>query len=1113
MKKILSIIVALELLLASIVIAQSDDCVFNFSEANDDVILSDAAIGAELSWSEVNGCLVLNPNYVSNPYICIKSKDFDIKDKEFIKVRYFFSRAFNANTNATYKKGNKDVNLYSLSDKSYGIWYEEVVEISKVSSNEFVFAPISSTDDWTCDAGIYIDYIGFFDSEKAANEYRESDDTSEAPEIAAANIDEQEFVNATKKQYIEGYVQRLFKPDKVITNAEAATIISRITEGSAGDEEFKIEDVNETDWYYSGIKKLALNNVIENSGMFYQDEGFTRRNFARILKKIVVAPKNIAITLNDISQDDTDYDVIYAIAKSGIMIGDENGNFMPDSFVTRAQMVAAINRLLNIDLNEVDVSYCPYEDVSQDHWAYRDILAASVSGMNNISSSTGTPVATMQTIDGIQYDVYNSRNKVWEPVPLVSQKQLDLGMTGGEGGQVTTYITVDKTGDFLLAFHDIGGIFRSLDGGKSWERCGRGVNHAALTTGEIDPNNPDRCIAVTHKGSPGRVLSKNYQGAGIYLSTDKGYSFKSVMPITDDETGWRVAFAYDPTSYDEKIGGSSIIYYTTHSRSIQDNNYGAAVKKEIENGLNEGYGLYRSTDGGESWKLISKDYGNAPVAVCHKDGSVFVANENGLFRSEDKGETFNKVVSGRVTSVTCIAAKPENVYINDNTGILISTDCGKSFNRISGSNFPGDNTDNLKVSEADPNRMMISYTPANVNEIGAFWSHDGGKSWTKMNYDRSYDFYEVQFRKKVTAWSPKDENKVWTTYDWVASSEDGGKTFHWNDNGNCGSCFNSWFTPNVYNSDWFLAPAQDFLGGITYDGGKTFKSLHTDYPMLMRTGNHNYGGYVVDENTFFYLNHNTWEPRSCDLYITYDGGKSFAKAAETSCEYRHNFCFQSPVDENVLFAGDLRSDDKGKTWKKISNNIWGVAAFNPNGKELFGNKESEPKSIYISTDTGITWQKYCEAEIVYGEDAYSYVLVMAYDGKNDILYFAQADKICKYQNGKFTYIECDLHKDRWITALCVDPIHPNVIYASAIPNGVEPFQTVDFRYSITRSCDGGETWQLISTGEADETIVKDGPVSGSYNSWAMWVNPKDGYLFAAQPCYGLYKFAPPYDME
>ena len=770
-------------------------------------------------------------------------------------------------------------------------------------------------------------------------------------------------------------------------------------------------------------------------------------------------------------------------------------------------MVSTLNRVIGVDLSEAETIANPYSDIDSSHWAYADIIAVTAGGSVSASESMEA-LDFVRLADGMEYDIYNTRNKVWEEVPLVSEDIIEKGYTGGEGAQAILYVTTDTTGDIVMSFSDAGGNFRSLDGGETWERCGRNVNANSLSNGEIDPNNSNRVVAYTHSGVAGRATDVlDYKGTGIYLSEDLGYSYQNVLPYCEQEAGWRVAFAWDPTSYDKKIGGSSICYFTTCNKVIPEDKYGISLKNQMSKGYNEGPGMYRSTDGGYTWTLINKELAGAPPAVCPADGTVFAAASDGLYRSRDNGETWEIALSGNIGSVTTILSQPENVYVSDDKGILISTDCGQSFNRVASANYPGKFCNNLKVSPADSDYMMISYNPSSINSVGSYVSHDGGESWTKTEYDNSLDFYEHQPRWKVTAWHPTDRNKAWTTSDWVESSEDGGMTFHWNNNGNCGSCINSPFWLNVYNPDYFLVPAQDFEGAITFDGGKTFKALK-DYPSNPGKA-HTYGGYAVDENTFFFCTTSSWEAEVSTLVITHDGGKTFTEIGEVSSGARNNYCFQSQVNPDVYFAGNLRSDDAGYNWIQLPEYIMCVAAYNPYGNELFAIGTGYG-SVYKSTDTGITWEKLFDKPIIYEREDYSGINLLSYDGINNILYFAQADTVSKYCDGKITTLKCDIMKDKWRTSLAVDPRYPNVIYTGGVPNGADGFETWDYTKSIFRSCDGGETWQTISSADTEETIVKEGPSVGQYFTWATFVHPETGYVYVGMPNYGVYKFAPPY---
>jgi len=111
----------------------------------------------------------------------------------------------------------------------------------------------------------------------------------------------------------------------------------------------------------------------------------------------------------------------------------------------------------------------------------------------------------------------SSASERWAPVPLVQQAVLDAGYRpGGEGGQWPQAICVDPVdGQFLLYGTDVGGLFRSLDGGKTWSPCNIGYHPRGNCGFAIDPNNVKRALAVG-------ANSLEMDCHGIYLTTDQG---------------------------------------------------------------------------------------------------------------------------------------------------------------------------------------------------------------------------------------------------------------------------------------------------------------------------------------------------------------------------------------------------------------------------------------------------------------------------------------------------------------------------------------------------------------------------------------------------------------
>ncbi|MBO5059326.1 MAG: S-layer homology domain-containing protein [Clostridia bacterium] len=1108
MKKVVSVILATTMLLSGAVHARKSS-IIGFSDNYQSEI--NRTTGAEISlWQDAfRGCAVVNPNFTKKSGVVLNT-DFGVPANVYVKIRYYITGEVNKSSNSILEISGKEYQLFDYSDKALDCWHTDIVYLENIRNpKEMTFIPVNNSESWTSNADIYIDYIGFFETREQAEAFNEGDDDDN--DIIAAKrtvvTASGSGITISGSEYLAGYTDKYFRPDYGVSRAEAGAMISRVITAEVSEEPLLISDVKEGDWYYEDIKKLADNGIIQSEGSFEPTKPLTRRALAVMLWNLGVLKPSKVNQFTDIDISDENYDIICAAANSGIMVGDKNGAFMPEETVTRAQMAAVLNRVLMVDISAAAEKVNPYSDVSWQHWAYLDILASTSASLSEGEDSVQGPIA----VDGVKFDAFNSKNSVWEPVMLRNQEIKDAGHIGGEGAQYQTYITVDKTGNNLATFSDAGQIFISKDGGATWVRGGKNMEAHTLSTGEFDPNNSNRIIGCTLNGTPFRTgqAAFDYTGSGIYLSEDMGTSFEMVMTYCDEQVKRRVSFAWDATSYDAKIDGSSICYFTTNVKQLTDPKYINANATYVERGFNQGPGLYRSMDGGYTWELINDKFGGAAPAVCPANGYVFIADVDGLFRSRDKGETWEKISDVKTGGVTTIFTYPENVYVCDEKGLLVSTDGGEKFNRITSGSYPNANTDCIKVSPANPDRMAVAYNPSTINSVGLYFSHDGGASWFADEYDESLDFYSHQPRWSVAAWHPTDENKVWAFSDWVESSSDGGRTFKWDANGQGSTCVQAPIIPNVYNPNIWMVTAQDYGGAVTFDNGDTFIQIHgtPGWDAKEVHGGHTYGGYAVDENTWFLCCTGSWEAKKQNLIMTFDAGKTWEFKGETN-GFRTQNCFQSPVDPNVLFATDLRSDDGGKNWQKMPFDIKHVAAFNPEGPELFAFSQDV---MYISTDTGATWDKLFDAPDYDGPTNLNELLVATYDHENDILYFAQADSISKYQNGTITKLNCDLIKNKWVTTLNVDPTHPNVIYACGTPNGADGFNDYKYTRGIIRSCDYGETWQCIASDVTEDTVVPEGPCVGIIPVWGAFVHPETGYFVIGQPNWGVAKFPPPYE--
>ena len=93
--------------------------------------------------------------------------------------------------------------------------------------------------------------------------------------------------------------------------------------------------------------------------------------------------------------------------------------------------------------------------------------------------------------------------------------------TGGEGCQWPIGMAISKDGKLVLYGTDVGGIYRSEDGGKNWEQSNVGLQSRGAGAFSIDPKNPSYVVAVGINGSP-------FNTNGLYISEDGGKSFQVI---------------------------------------------------------------------------------------------------------------------------------------------------------------------------------------------------------------------------------------------------------------------------------------------------------------------------------------------------------------------------------------------------------------------------------------------------------------------------------------------------------------------------------------------------------------------------------------------------------
>jgi photosystem II stability/assembly factor-like uncharacterized protein len=273
------------------------------------------------------------------------------------------------------------------------------------------------------------------------------------------------------------------------------------------------------------------------------------------------------------------------------------------------------------------------------------------------------------------------------------------------------------------------GVYRSRDAGETWEHVGFTNSHG-ISKIRIHPTNPD-IIFVASFGK----YSAPSEERGVFKSTDGGDTWRRVL-YRNDETG----------AIDVSI-----------DRNNPDVMYAAlweAYRKEYQmSSGGPGSGMFKSTDGGETWEEMTRNPGMPQEGLVGRIGiTVSGANSNrvwalfendngGLFRSDDAGATWalvndDRAIRQRAFYYTHVFADPvdEDVVYMQNTSFFRSSDGGETYETINNGTH-GDFHD-MWIDPDDPTHLMVA------NDGGGAVSVNTGDKWTDQEFSTS-QFYHV----------------------------------------------------------------------------------------------------------------------------------------------------------------------------------------------------------------------------------------------------------------------------------------------------------------------------------------------------------------------------------
>jgi hypothetical protein len=186
-------------------------------------------------------------------------------------------------------------------------------------------------------------------------------------------------------KYINGYPDGTVGPERDITRAEVAMIYWRLLDdaGKSDAAPNPFPDVGDGEWYSQAVCYLARAGIIEGyaDGMFKPDQSITRAEFIAMSVRFVTPQDNGGDPFNDINAEHWARAYIQTASARGWISGYNDGGFKPDNNITRAEAVAIVNRMLERKLTAQDAPAALaalYPDLPAAHWAYADMIEASV---------------------------------------------------------------------------------------------------------------------------------------------------------------------------------------------------------------------------------------------------------------------------------------------------------------------------------------------------------------------------------------------------------------------------------------------------------------------------------------------------------------------------------------------------------------------------------------------------------------------------------------------------------------------------------------------------------------------------------------------------------------
>jgi photosystem II stability/assembly factor-like uncharacterized protein len=566
------------------------------------------------------------------------------------------------------------------------------------------------------------------------------------------------------------------------------------------------------------------------------------------------------------------------------------------------------------------------------------------------------------------------------------------------------------------------GIYKSTDAGKTWQHLGlrEGQQIPALA---VDPRDPNRLFAAV-MGHPYGASEER----GIYRSTDGGATWKKVF------------------YKDANTGGSHVAIDPQHPDTVYASMWESRLGPWEDGNQYEGThgGLFKSTDGGETWKQLKNGLPDNVVQIyvaiapsnpnriyatlsTSREASYASGAGLGVYRSDDAGESWTKItddprpalkIGGGDLPVPGVDSKNPDIVYSASIVTMRSTDGGKTWMGLRGAPG-GDDYQNIWINPDDPNIILL------VSDQGALVSVNKGETWSSWYNQPTAQLYHVATTNSFP-------------YSLCAGQQESGSVCI-SSRGNDGEVTNREWHPVGVIEYGYVAP-DPLHPEIIYGAGRTEVSKFDT-----RTGQ--------------------------TVNIT--------PIPVRTPEYRADRTepiFFLPLDQHVMvYATNVlwETRDYGKNWTKIS-------------PDLSREHSGQPASLAPLPDKDQAKRR----GAIYAVAASFKNIDMLWAGTDDGLVWITRDHGKNWKN----ITPPQLTPWSKITQIDASRFDDNTAYVS-----VSRFRIDDLHPYIYRTRDGGATWQVVTTGLPEDSpvdTVREDPVRKGLlfagTETAVWMSQDEG---------------------